>query len=53
MVNAAIPGKQGALSLNGCVFRKCTHGSNGGVADTVDEAKAAIRANWDACGTKR
>jgi hypothetical protein len=29
------------------VFRKWTHDPSGGVADTLDEAKAAFRAAWD------
>ena len=27
-----------------------THGANGGVADSLDEAKTAFRAAWDAGG---
>jgi hypothetical protein len=27
-----------------------THSPNGGVADSLDEAKAALRAAWDALG---
>jgi hypothetical protein len=34
-------------------MRPPSHGPNGGVADSLDEAKAAFRAAWDACGTKR
>ena len=44
MVNAAIPGKQGAVSLNGWAFRKWTPDPNGGVADSLDEAMAAFPA---------
>jgi hypothetical protein len=43
VVNAAIPGKQGAVSLNGWAFRKWTPDPNGGVADSLDEAKTAFR----------
>jgi hypothetical protein len=42
LVNAATPGRQGAVSLNGWVFRKWTHSPNGAVADSLDEAKAAF-----------
>ena len=28
-------------------------GPSGGLADTLDEAKAAFQAKWDACGTER
>ena len=42
VVNAAIPGKQGAVSLNGWAFRKWTPDPNGGVADSLDEAEAAF-----------
>ena len=41
VVNAAIPWKQGAVPLNGWVFRKWTDGPNGGVADSLDDAKAS------------
>jgi hypothetical protein len=45
-VNAAIPGKQGAVSLGGWMFCKLTGGPNGGIADSLDEPKAAFRAAW-------
>ena len=44
-VNAAIPGKQGAVSLGGWVFWHVA-APNGGVADSLDEAKAAFREAW-------
>ena len=31
-------------------LRLPTHGPNGGVADSLDEAKAAFRAAWEAGG---
>src|SRR5215467_11916350 len=43
--HAAIPGRQSAVSLDGRVFCKWTHGPNGGVADSLDEAKVAFR-SW-------
>ena len=45
--HAAIPGRQSAVSLDGRVFCKWTHGPDGGVPDSLDEAKAAFRATWE------
>jgi hypothetical protein len=40
------------ISCMFCLIEKPSHGPSGGVADTLDEAKAAFRREWDALAAK-
>jgi hypothetical protein len=46
---ASLPRPKGRSKALGLIARRApTHGPNGGVADSLDEAKAAFRAAWEA-----